>query len=262
MKKLLFGAVIALMVTSCVSCIPSSVIHGSGREAHGEFDVMPNYTELSVSSGIVVELVDSPAGEGYITADERALDYVAIVQDGGRVKISYEPFISVHSDITTVVTIPASDALTRIDASSAAKVRAQRRLLGSSMEVDCSSAAVVDLDMDVRELSIDLSSAASFSGNVVVQNLEVEVNSAARCDIRGSADHCDVETSSAAGFRGFDLVCRRASAEASSGGSIEISATEELDAEASSGGSVRYKGSPAVVRRHTSSGGSIHQNSN
>jgi hypothetical protein len=40
---------------------------------------------------------------------------------------------------------------------------------------------------------------------------------------------------------------------------VEIAATEELTAGASSGGSVRYRGGPAIIRRDTSSGGSIRQ---
>ncbi len=247
------------MVMIAASCIQSSVIRGSGREAKGVFEVSSDYTELSVSSGIVVQLVPSLTGEGSITADEEVLEYVSIVEERGKVKISYEPFISVQSDIKTVVSMPLSSALTRLDVSSVARVSSGHRVLCSSMEIDCSSAGEVDLDMDAQELVLDLTSAASFTGNVVVQTLEADLGSAARCDIEGSAGYCHAESGSAANFHGAGLVCRRAEVRASSGGYIEISATDELDARASSGGSVRYKGSPAIVRHDTSSGGSIRQ---
>jgi hypothetical protein len=241
------------------SCIQTSVIRGNGKEAKGDFDMSLDYTELSVSSGIEVKLIPSLTGKGFITADEEVLDFVSIVEEDGRVKISYEPFVSVNSDVKTVVSMPLSSELARLDVSSAARVSSDSRVRFSSMEVDCSSAGVVDLDMDAHELSVDISSAASFEGNVVVQNLTVDMGSASKCTIEGSAEYCDVESGSAASFRGENLVCRRADAEASSGGNVEISATEELDAEATSGGSVRYKGSPAIVRRDTSSGGSIRE---
>lgn len=256
MKKILFVVVAAM---TFVSCIPSSVIHGSGSEAKGAFDIEPDYTALEVSSGIVVVLVDTLGLEGYITADEEVLEHVAIVRDGGRVKVSYEPAISVRSDIETVVAIPLSAALRELDVRSAARVTSGGRLLVSTMEVECSSAAEVDLDIDSQRISLDISSAARFTGNVVVENIEVELGSAARCDISGSAGLCEVESNSAANFRGYELVCRKVNAEASSSGSVEISVTEELHAEASSGGSVRYKGSPSITRRNQSSGGSVRE---
>ncbi len=242
-----------------VSCIPSSVIRGSGREANGTFDISPDYTSLDVSSGIVVELVDSLTTRGFITADEDVLDHVMIVREGGRVKVSYEPLVSVHSDITTVVKMPLSALLEEVDASSAARVVSTGRLLCGSLDIECSSAATVDLDIDGGELSIELSSAASFSGNVAVRSLEVDMSSASHCNIDGSADTGEVEANSAAAFRGLALVCGRADVEASSGGIVEISATNELNAGASSGGRVEYKGTPSIMRREQSSGGSIRE---
>ncbi len=256
MKKLLSGI---LLVMTATSCIQSSVIVGSGKEAKGTFKVSLGYTELSVSSGIVVELVPSLTGEGSITADEEVLDYVSIVEEGGRVKISYEPSVSIHSDIETVVTMPLGSALARLDVSSAAKVTSARRLMFASMEIDCSSAGAVELDMDAQELVLDITSAATFEGNVVVQRLEADMDSTGKCTIEGSADYCDIENDNASSFNGAGLLCRRVDARAASGASIEISATDELDARAVSGGSVRYKGSPVIVRHDTSSGGSIRQ---
>lgn len=254
MKKLLC---LAVCVAMAASCITSSVIVGSGHEAEGAFDIKPDYTSLSVSSGITVELLDTLSGEGYITADEEVLEHVAIVREGGHVSVSYEPLVSVRSEIKTVVRMPVSSALRKLDVSSAGQVVSPVRLLASSMEVECSSAARVDLDMDVQRLSVELSSAASFSGNVAVRSLEMEITSAAWCEIDGSADYLDVETTSAANLRGYGLVCRRVDADASSGSSIEVSVTEEFDASASSGGAVRYKGTPGIMRRGQSSGGSV-----
>lgn len=256
MKKLLFGMAIAAVAASCIQ---TSVIRGSGHQAQGAFDVSTNYTSLSVSSGITVELVHSDTGEGFITADEEVLEHVSIVEEGGRVKVSYVPFISVHSDVKTVVTMPLSSALERIEASAAGRVTSARRLLPTSMRVDVSSAAEVEVDMDAQELFLDLTGGASFDGNVVAQNLEVKMNSAAKCDIEGSADYCNAKSGSGSNFRGFALVCRKAVADASNGGTVEISATEELDARASGGGAVRYKGTPAIVKHDTSSGGSIRE---
>jgi hypothetical protein len=256
MKKLLFCIALSM---AALSCIPSSVIRGSGRQVTGEFDIAPGYTSLEVSSGITVEFVRSDTGTGSITADDQVIEHVSIVEDGGRVKVSYEPFITVQSKVATVVTMPLSENLSRLDVSSAAKVISAERLRASTMEIEGSSAAGVELDIDSGSVSFDLSSAANFSGNVVAQTLDVELTSAASCTVEGSASYATVNVSSAANFRGPDLVCTRAVVDASSAGSVEISATDELTAGASSGGSVRYRGAPAILRRDTSSGGSVRE---
>ncbi len=259
MKKFLFGAAFAMLLASCIS---QSVIRGSGREARGTFDISLDYTTLVVSSGITVELVRSETGTGFITADEEVLEHVSIVQEGGRVKVSYEPFITVQSKIETVVTMPLGESLSRLDVSSAGRIVSDERLPGTSISIECTSAGTVETDIDAADVSMDLSSAAGFSGNIVAGTFKVEVTSAAKCSVAGSADHLMANVSSAGNFRGLDLVCRRAEVDASSAGSVEIAATEEFTASASSGGSVRYRGTPSIIRRDTSSGGSVREITN
>jgi hypothetical protein len=256
MKKFLTLAALAMFACSCIE---SSVIRGNGKVAEGVFDISLNYTELSVSSGIRVELIHSLSGEGSISADEEVLRHVSIVEENGRVKVSYEPFVSVRTNVETVVRMPLSSSLVSLDASSAGKITGEVRLTAPSMEVDCSSAAEMELDLDVGGLTIDLGSAAKFSGNVVARTFNAEVGSAAVCNIEGRADYLGVEADSAGSFRAFGLVCARVDADASSAGGIEITATEELNARATSGGSVRYKGSPVIVKRDSSSGGSVRE---
>ncbi len=256
MKRILFGTAIAIVLASCLS---SSVIVGSGHEAKGAFDIVPDYTALTVSGGILVELVDTLSLEGYIVADDEVLEHVSIVREDDRVKVSYEPLVSVRTDIKTVVAMPVSNALTQLEASSAAQVTSGGRLLAASMDIECSSAARVDLDMDVQHLKLELSNAAHFSGNVVARSLEAELGNAATINIEGSADICGIESANDANFSGYGLICRRVGANASSGGNIDISVTQELDAKASSGGAVRYKGSPEIVHRRQSGGGSVRE---
>lgn len=246
------------------SCIDSSMIKGNGKVAKGAFDVRADYTELSVSSAITV--VFAPVAEvsggasmveGHITADEEVLEFVSIVDDEGRIRISYEPFVAVRSDIKTVVTIPVSTSLGKISANSAAKVSCEVKLVCPSLAIDCSSAAEMDLQIEAKNLDMELSSAAIFKGAVSVAELDVDMTSAAKCRMEGTADEADMDVTSAAAFNGYDLVCRKAELDASSAGKIDITVSDELDAEVSSGGAVRYHGAPALVRRDVSSGGSI-----
>ncbi len=251
-----------MLASSCIA--QPRVVKGNGKVAKGAFDIALDYTELSVSNGIIVELVPyegeakNGRGEGLITADDKVLGYVTIVERDGKVKVSYEPQISVRiGDIKTVVTMPISSALARLKASSAAKIVSETRLVCGDLDVDCSSAAKVDIGIEAGSLWVDMSSAAEFEGEVYVRDFNAELDSAAKCKVSGEATSCDIDASSAASFKGYGLVCRSASIDASSAGGVEITVTEELNVDVSSGGSVRYKGNPVRVRQDVSSGGSL-----
>ncbi len=273
MKKILFGALLAAIA---VSCIGSSVIKGSGKAAHGEFDISTNYTELSVSSGITVQLIESENGVGTITADEMVMDYVSITEKNGKVRVKYDPQVSVNSRVETVVTIPVSGSITRLEASSAAILKSDVRIETKSLSVESSSAAKIMLDINADELSVDVSSAAKcditgvcgtckisggsaakFTGAITTRECYADFGSAANCDIEGTADYCKVEAGSAADFNGYGFVCKKADVDASSAGSVKITATEELGVSVSSGASVKYKGEPRLTPHDVSSGGSL-----
>lgn len=255
MKKILLG--ILLVGATVMSCQGLDIIKGNGKVAHGEFDISGDYTGLSVSRGIIVELIEQEGLAGTITCDEKVLEYVAIIEKDGIVTVGYEPCVTVNSSVKTIVTMPLSSALSDIDASSAGSIKCDVKLSRAAMDIEVSSAARIELDVEAGELSVDVNSAAKFEGTVVAAEFDVELDSAARCSVAGNVDRCNIDVNSASNFNGYDLVCKSVDAEASSAGSIEVTATEDLNAEASSGASIRYKGSPRYMREDSSSGGSV-----
>lgn len=254
-KSLLLLSAIILIVSSCVA--QPFKIRGNGNVARGEFDIPLDYSSLSVQEGIRVVLVPSDRPIGRIEADEEVMEYVSIVEAGGRVKVSYDPFIAVNSSVKTVVTMPVSGVLSYVGVSSAGKVECATALRPERLEVDGSSAGHVELTVEGGQLYVDLSSAAAFNMRGNVERLDVEASSAANFRGIGRADNLSVDVSSAASFKGYELVARIADVEASSGASVQFTVTEELNADASSGGSVKYMGTPERVSRDASSGGSV-----
>ncbi len=274
MKKLLFGMLLAGIA---VACVGSTVLNGSGKAAKGEFDISSNYTELSVSNGITVEFVSALVGQGTIVADEMVMDYVSITENNGKVRVKYDPEVSLRSKIETVVSIPLSHSMTAIKASSASMVKSDTPISANSLDIEVSSAAKVELEIEARDLSVNASSAADccihaavagtcrISGssaakvraNISAHELYADLSSSAGLNIEGTAEYCKAEASSAGGFDGYDLVCQKADAGASSAGSIRITVTDELGANVSSGANVKYKGSPRMTSQSATSGGSI-----
>ena len=106
-------------------------------------------------------------------------------------------------------------------------------------------------------LNIDASSAADIDLKINVKELHVDASSSADIVLSGTAEKQTVEVSSAADYKAFELVSKQGDISASSAADANVNVTDELDASASSGGSVRYKGNPPRVKEHSSSGGDV-----
>lgn len=144
-------------------------------------------------------------------------------------------FFRGKSDVKVYVTYVTLD---KISASSAANVFSEGVIKGTSMEIHSSSAADVEVSLEVTDVRVHASSA----GDVI---------------LAGTAKSIDADASSSGDVDAYNLKTETASAQASSAGSIKLNVTNGLDASASSGGSVRYRGNPLKTNTHSSSGGSV-----
>ncbi len=126
----------------------------------------------------------------------------------------------------------------RISSSSAANVFSEGTIKATSMEINASSAASVEISLDAESVSIDVSSAGDAT-------------------LEGKAKSLRVEASSAGSIDAYNLDCENVEASVSSAGSAKIAVSKSLDAQASSGGSIRYRGSPNKTNTNASSGGSV-----
>lgn len=130
------------------------------------------------------------------------------------------------------------ESISKISASSAANIYSQGPIKAKSLEISCSSAASVEVEMQVEELEANVSSA----GDVI---------------FKGRAREAEFEVSSAGEIDAYELEADEVIADASSGGSAKVNVVKELNANASSGGGIRFKGNPSKSRTDSSSGGSV-----
>jgi hypothetical protein len=130
------------------------------------------------------------------------------------------------------------ESIGKISASSAANIYSQGPIRAKSLEVSCSSAASVEVELQVEDLQASVSSA----GDVI---------------LKGRAREVEIDVSSAGEIDAYDLEADKVSVGASSGGSAKVNVVKELNANASSGGGIRFKGNPAKSRTDSSSGGSV-----
>jgi uncharacterized protein YaiE (UPF0345 family) len=128
--------------------------------------------------------------------------------------------------------------LNKVSASSASNVFSDGTIRSGSFDISVSSAASVELVLEAESSMVEASSA----GDVVLE---------------GKVKRLEVEASSAGEIDAYGLESEMVNGEASSGGSIKVNVTRQLDAHASSGGSIRYRGAPARTNTDSSSGGSV-----
>lgn len=128
--------------------------------------------------------------------------------------------------------------LDKISASSAANVYTEDVLKTRRLEVECASAASVELDLEVDEL-------------------KVRVSSAGDVELEGKAGKGDFEVSSAGEIDAYDLEVDILSVEASSAGNAKVNVVKELEARASTAGNIRFRGNPTKSRTDSSTGGSV-----
>jgi hypothetical protein len=123
------------------------------------------------------------------------------------------------------------------------------------------SQSIIDGSINGNKLDVKLSSGAGLKGDIRTNTLSVSQNSGSVSTISGKVQSLAVETNSGAVFHGYDLLIDKCDADASSGGSIQVTVNKELSAGASSGGGIHYKGDGVITKISTGSGGSVKKGS-
>ncbi len=225
MKKL--NLLIAMMLFSI------AVVFGQNVEERkvGSFD------EIQVSQGIDVFLIKGTKEKVKVEASGIDLDEVLTEIYGDRLKIHLEGNRYRNPSVKVYVTYVSLES---IAASSAATVTADGIIKADRMDIDVSSAADVEVKVEVNELTLS----ASSSGDI---------------EVSGKTKYLDATTSSAGGVDAYDLEAQIVRVRASSGSGSKVYAISEIDAHASSGASIRFRGNPNKSRTDSSSGGSVRK---
>lgn len=126
-------------------------------------------------------------------------------------------------------------------------------------KLSASTAGSIFTEEVIKASTLDISATTAGTVEVAIDAGTVETNSSSAADIEltGKAKSLSIEASTAGQIDAYDLESETVHAEASTGGSIKVNVTKELDAHASSGGGIRYRGNPDKSITESSSGGSV-----
>jgi hypothetical protein len=222
------------------------------KEVTGDFD------EIEVSQAIDAEVIKADVEKVVISAPENIIDEILVDNSGGNLHIHYKPGIRVMNSNNVSAKIYTKD-FSKLNANSSAKITVKDKFVQEKMNIEVSSAGTVSGDLEANDFDISADSSSNFTGKIWAVDLDVDASSAASINISGKAKNAEITASSAGSISAEDVVADNVNAEASSGASVQISATSSIKAEASSGGSVNAykKGNVTTVTKEESSGGSV-----
>ena len=252
-------------------------IKGSDNIISKTINLSGDYTRIDASRGVKVEIEERPGNEVIIYANDNVMEYVEVEIDEGELEITIDDDVNSLNNVTVIVSLPNNNNITKIEASSAAKVQVKPEQNVKTFKADASSAAKINFArVNAESFTLDASSSGDIEGVVKADNGYIEATSAADVKVNILAVRCSAKSSSAAKIKlmgevgtlyaeassAGDVVAadcpalEMANAKASSGAKILVNSIKRLDAKASSGGSIRYKGE-GNVSPEVSSGGSI-----
>lgn len=218
---------------------------------------LSSFTKVHAQEGIDVILKAGSKESARIQADNIDVDDVRTDVDGNVLRIHLEGDNHRNIDVKVYVTYVQ---LSGIKASSAASIVFENKVEAKGdFDISCSSAGKIEIDLKADDVNLDISSAGDVEAVISASNVEAEVSSAGELELSGQANGIDASVSSSGEIEGYDFTAKNGDLRASSGGSIEITITENLEGRASSGGSIRYKGAPKNVDSDSSSGGSVRR---
>jgi hypothetical protein len=234
--KFIIATITALLFASCNFNV--NTVEGSGNVTTEKRIVQGDFKNISVSNAIDVVIEQSDKTEITVEADDNLQKEIITKVENGTliIKCKYSSFRNITMKKVTVK-MPALD---KIEASSASTVQSKNVFQGENVDLESSSAATMDVNIESDNISVTSSSGSSIN-------------------IQGKALKVQTRASSGASVDAGKLLANEVEAGASSGGNINVHPIVTLKAEASSGGHVTYNTVPKNIEKNSSSGGSISQ---
>jgi hypothetical protein len=254
---------------------------GSGRIITEKRTVPADYRGIITSRAIKVTLEDRLDPTAIIRADDNVMPYIKIEDRNGVLEIKIDDKIKTINNVTAEVSLPKSEAISLLEATSASHINVNYTIKSSSLEIEVASAANINISKaDVGSCDVEVSSAANIRGSIIATSCEIEASSAANARLQILASKCEADASSAAkiilsgeaGTLSADAssaadinavnlkILNNGIANSSSGANIKIQAGKSLSANASSGGTISYKSENDLnIHIKKSSGGSVRK---
>lgn len=235
--KIVIATAAALLFGSCnnINMPNFQKVDGDGHVTTQTRNITSNFTSISASRGLEIVLVQAPETKVTVKADSNLQGHIKTEVVEGELQITSDVNIRNAESKTVYVALPKLDSF---QASSGVSVSSTNMLRNNTIAFSSSSGSNITVKVSAETVSCESSSGSEIK-------------------ITGEANRLETDSSSGSSIVARDFTVKDATADASSGSSIVLNATQSLTAEASSGSSVSYIGSPSLLKKKVSSGGSV-----
>lgn len=216
---------VAILFVSATIMACENAVRGSGNVVR-EVRETPHFSAVSVSSAIKLVVTQDPGFEVVVSADDNLLTYIITEVSGNTLRIGVEPMTALrgYKEITVYVSAPVFE---KISCSGAAEVEGTGMLSQESLQIKCSGAGNVNLQVESNYLEVDGSGASDIRLEGTVRSL--------RADVSGASD-----------MKSYGLECLMAEVGLSGASDIQITATENVTGKASGASSLNVRGGAQV----------------
>jgi hypothetical protein len=204
-------------------------IKGSGNVVKQERQIS-SFNSLEVGGAFRVFLTQGEKESLTVEADENLLEVIKTSVVGNTLKISTTEDISNSEALNIYLTITD---LKEMEISGACKISCESKLKLNDLDMECSGASDIDLEL-------------------AVNNMELEFSGASQIDMFGSANEVSLELSGASDLDALELETDKLTADISGAANAKVSVKSELSIDLSGAASFKYKGEPKLLQTDVS----------
>jgi len=217
------------------SCFLIDGVKGNRNVVTQDRNISSDFDAIHTSYGINVKLAIGSNASLTLEADENLHDIIRTEVEDGVLRIYAEK--NIYSAKKRTVYLTAKE-VNVIKATSGSSVTSENTIKTEEFKVSTTSGANVNLELETESTS----SSATSGSNI---------------RLSGKTQKLTASSTSGANVRAKSLEAKICEARATSGSVMSVHATQELDAKATSGANISCSGNPEVVKKNSSSGGSI-----
>jgi len=217
--KFIIATITALLFASCN--LNMNTVEGSGNVTTEKRIVQGDFKSIDVSNAIDLVIEQADVTEIVVEADDNLQNEIVTKVENGTlvIKCKFNSFRNVTS---------------------AASIQSKNLLQGENIDLESSSAATMDLNIESDNISCKASSGSSIT-------------------VQGKALKIKTKASSGSSIDAGKLMANEVEADASSGATLEVHPIVSLKAGASSGANINYVSTPKTIEKTSSSGGSVNK---
>lgn len=205
------------------------------------------FSGVNVATGVVLNFKQETPISVNVVADADKLQYIVTRVENGILNVYIDDKVQKNLKFKNISVNVSAPNLEQIKTTSGAVFNSINAINETKMNVEVSSGAVVNADLNIKEQgSITVTSGAVINSRLKANELIMKLTSGSTANLNGNVGFGKLEVSSGATGNTGNLSFKKVEIHATSGASVSCDVEEELVAKASSGGSIKYKGNPKI----------------